>query len=197
MATINLFYNTKNYIEMRDMMKIKYADKNDWKEIKEIYLEAFPKSERKPFFVIKHSIKKGKTKILIATEDNYLQGFVMVIPYRDMVMVDYLAISSKIRSRGVGSKIMQEICRQFSNKKIVLLIERLEDHAENKEQRIMRRKFYFKNGFTSSGIFINGYSGNMEILNWGSKVSVQEYMDLQQYALGKLMFKLSGIELAI
>lgn len=189
--------STKNYIEMRDTMKIKYADKNDWKDIKEIYLKSFPKSERKPFFVIKHSMKKGKTKILIATEDNCLQGFVMIIPYHDMVMVDYLATSSKIRSRGVGSKIIQEICRQFCNKKIVLLIERLEDSAENRKQRIMRRKFYFKNGFTSSGIFINGYSGNMEVLNWGSKVSVQEYVDLQQYALGKLMFKLSGIELVV
>lgn len=114
-----------------------------------------------------------------------------------MVMVDYLAVSSKIRSHGTGSKIIREVCRYFSGQKIVLLIERLDDTAENKDQRIARRRFYFKNGFTSSDIYITGRSGNMEILNFGGAVSKQEYMQLQQYALGKLMFRLSGIRLAV
>ena len=168
-----------------------------WKEIKEIYFEAFPKSERKPFFAIRHSVKKGKAQLLTAMENGILQGFVMMIPYRDMLMVDYLAVSGKIRSQGTGSKILQEVCRHFSDIKIILLIERLDDSAKNKEQRIARRKFYFKNGFTSSEIYITGHSGNMEILNFGGMVSLQEYMDLQQYALGKLMFRMSGIRLAV
>ena len=130
-------------------------------------------------------------------ENGRVLGFVVVIPYKNMVMVDYLAVSSKIRSRGTGSKILQEVCGRFSDQKIVLLIERLDDTAENKEQRIARRRFYFKNGFTSSDIYIAGRSGDMEILNFGGTVSKQEYMDLQQYALGKLMFRLSGIKLAV
>ncbi|PWL70125.1 MAG: N-acetyltransferase [Clostridiales bacterium] len=169
------------------------ADQKPWKEIKEIYMEAFPKAERKPFSAIRRSVNKGKALLLTAMENEVLQGFVMAIPYKNMVMVDYLAVSSKIRSRGTGSRILQEICRYFSGKKIVLLIERLDDTAENKGQRIARRRFYFKNGFTSSGIYITGRSGNMEVLNFGGTVSVQEYMGLQQYALGKLMFRLSGI----
>ena len=130
-------------------------------------------------------------------ENGVLQGFIMVIPYKDMIMVDYLAVSGKIRSRGTGSKILQEVCRHFPDKKIVLLIERLDDNAENKEQRIARRKFYFKNGFTSSDIYIIGHSGNMEILNFSGTVSLQEYMDLQRYALGRLMFRMSGIRPAV
>ena len=177
-------------------MDILNVNQKPWKEIKEIYFEAFPKSERKPFFAIRHSVKKGKAQLLTAMENGILQGFVMAIPYKDMIMVDYLAVSGKIRSRGTGSKILQEVCRHFPDKKIVLLIERLDDNAENKEQRIARRKFYFKNGFTSSDIYITGHSGNMEILNYGGTVSPQEYMDLQQHALGKLMFLMSGIRLA-
>ena len=91
-----------------------------WKEIKEIYFEAFPKSERKPFFTIRHSVKKGKAQLLTAMENGILQGFVMMIPYRDMLMVDYLAVSGKIRSQGTGSKILQEVCRHFSDIKIIL-----------------------------------------------------------------------------
>ena len=178
-------------------MEILNANQKPWKEIKEIYMEAFPKAERKPFFTVRRSVNKGKSLLLTAMENEVLQGFVMAIPYKNMVMVDYLAVSSKIRSRGTGSKMMQEICRYCPGEKIVLLIERLDDTAENKDQRIARRRFYFKNGFTSSNIYITGRSGNMEILNFGGTVSKQEYMDLQQHALGKLMFRLSGIQLAV
>ena len=91
---------------------------------------------------------------------------------------------------------MQNVCRQYKDKKIVLLIERLDDKAENKEQRIARRKFYLKNGFTSSDIFITGASGGMEIMNFGEKVSEEAYIDLQKYALGTVMFRLSKIKVA-
>lgn len=178
-------------------MDILNMEQKPWNEIREIYMEAFPKAERKPFFAVRRSVNKGKALLLTAMENEILQGFVIAVPYKNMVMVDYLAVSSKIRSRGTGSKILQEVCGRFSDQKIVLLIERLDDTAKNKEQRIARRKFYFKNGFTSSGIYITGRSGNMEILSFGDAVSKQEYMDLQQYALGKLMFRLSGIKLAV
>lgn len=178
-------------------MEIRNAGEEQWGEIRQIYFEAFPKSERKPFVTVRRSVEKGKAQMLAALEEDTLLGFVMAIPYHDMVMVDYLAVSGNVRSQGTGSRIIQEVCRRFPDKRIVLLIERPDGTAENREQRISRRNFYLKNGFASSGIFITGYSGNMEILNWGGMVSWQEYMELQRYALGKLMFYLSGIRLAV
>lgn len=176
-------------------MEFKLLKEHQWKEIKKIYMEAFPKRERKPFFTLKHSVKKKKAIIMTASEGNQILGFVVLIPYKDMIMVDYLAVSSQIRSKGTGSYIMQNVCREFSDKKVVLLIERLDDSADNREQRIARRKFYLKNGFTSSDIFITGASGNMEIMNYGGKVTPENYMSLQKYALGKLFFKLSSIRI--
>jgi len=154
-------------------MEFKSLKEHQWKEIKKIYMEAFPKRERKPFFTLKRSVKKKKAVIMTASEENQILGFVVLIPYKDMVMVDYLAVSSRIRSKGTGSYIMQNVCREFSDKKIVLLIERLEDDADNRDQRIARRKFYLKNGFSSSGIFITGASGNMEIMNYGASCIIK------------------------
>lgn len=168
---------------------------NQWPEVKTIYLEAFPKAERKPYLSLRHSVRKGKAILMTASENNQLLGFTVLIPYRDMIMVDYLAVSSKIRSKGTGSYIMEQVCRQFADKKIVLLIERLDDAAENSSQRTARRKFYLKNGFTSSDLFISGTSGEMEILNYGGKVSQEEYLSLQKHALGSLFFKLSRIHI--
>lgn len=175
-------------------MKFTLAENQQWPEIKEIYLEAFPKRERKPYITLRRSVKKGKAVLMTATEENQLLGFVVLIPYEDMVMVDYLAVSSKIRSKGTGSYIMQNVCEKYAGKKIVLLIECLDDKAENREQRIARRKFYLKNDFTSSGIFIEGASGQMEIMNYGGRVSGEDYLRLQKHALGTLFFKLSKIK---
>ena len=159
------------------------AEEKQWKEIKTIYMEAFPKRERKPYFALRHSVKTKKAVVMAATEGEQVLGFIVLIPYKDMVMADYLAVSSKVRSRGTGSYIMQNVCRQYKDKKIVLLIERLDDKAE-------------KNGFTSSDIFITGASGEMEIMNFGEKVSEEAYIDLQKYALGTVMFRLSKIKVA-
>ena len=177
-------------------MEFTSVKKQQWSEIKEIYMEAFPKCERKPFFLLRQSIKRKKAVLAVAAEGNQLLGVTVFVVYKDMVMIDYLAVSSKIRSRGTGSRILEHICGQFPDKKIVLLIERVDDMAENCQQRTARRRFYLKNGFTSSGIFITGAGGDMEVLNYGGTVSQEEYMDLQRYALGKLFFRLSRIQLA-
>lgn len=166
-----------------------------WKQIKEIYMEAFPKRERKPFFSLRRSVNKGTASIFTAVEENTVLGFIVAIPYRDMVMVDYLAVSNKMRSKGTGSFILQNLCDFFSGKKIVLLIEKLDEQSKNQTQRIARRKFYLKNGFTSSGIFIHGASGEMEVLHYGSLITSEEYLSLQKHALGKLFFRLSGIKI--
>ena len=176
-------------------MKLMEVQKEQWGEIREIYLEAFPKRERKPFPVLRRSVRRGKMKVLAAVEDGVLQGFTAVIPWRDMVMVDYLAVSHKTRGKGTGSRIMQEVCRQYAGKRVVLLIERLDDQADNSAQRIARRRFYFNNGFTSAEIFTQGGGGEMEVLVHGGTVSPQEYLGLQKYALGKLLFCLSGIKI--
>lgn len=176
-------------------MEFTVIKKHQWAEIKEIYMEAFPKRERKPYVTLRHSVRTGKAVLMTATEGQRLLGFVVLIPYKNMVMVDYLAVSSKIRSKGTGSYIMQSLCRQYADKKIVLLIECLDEQADNQEQRIARRKFYVKNGFTSSGIFIEGASGKLEILKFGGEVSKEEYLDLQEHALGALFFKLSKIKI--
>ena len=82
---------------------------------KTIYMEAFPKRERKPYFALRHSVKTKKAVVMAATEGEQVLGFIVLIPYKDMVMADYLAVSSKVRSRGTGSYIMQNVCRQYKD----------------------------------------------------------------------------------
>lgn len=176
-------------------MKLVPVSENQWQMIQEIYLEAFPKAERKPFFMIKREVKRRKAQLLVAMDEDSLQGFTIVIPYKDKLMIDYLAISHYSRGKGIGSYIIQEICKQFPNKRIVLLIEQPDDKAKNQIQRLERRKFYLKNGFLSSDITINSTSGKMEVLNKGDKLLPKEYIELQKYTLGLICFKLAHIQI--
>lgn len=175
-------------------MEFTWIQPSQWPAVKEIYLEAFPKRERKPYGALKRSVQRGKAAVLTAVEDGCLLGFAVLIPYQDMVMVDYLAVSSRIRSKGTGSQFLGEAGRRYAGKKIVLLIERLDDAAENRAQRIARRSFYLKNGFASAGLFIDGASGEMEIMTYGGAVEREAYLRLQKHALGPLFFRLSGIK---
>ena len=158
-------------------------------------LGGFSKAGEKAVFYAEKICEKGKSSCDDSDRRRRPLGFTVLIPYKDMVMVDYLAVSSKIRSKGTGSYIIQNVCRHYAGKKIVLLIERLDDQAQNREQRVARRRFYLKNGFTSSDIFIEGVSGELEVLNYRGKVSQEDYICLQRYALGKLLFKLSKIKI--
>ena len=44
-------------------MEIKRICQSQWNDVKNIYMVAFPKSERKPFFFLKRALQKGKSEI--------------------------------------------------------------------------------------------------------------------------------------
>lgn len=174
-------------------MELLNVQGSQWEEVREIYLEAFPKRERKPFGMLKRGAARGKLEVLAAVEEHQLLGFTVLIPYNETVMVDYLAVSGAVRSHGTGSRILQAVLERFAGQRVMLLIEALDPQAENYAQRQARRRFYLKNNFTSSGVFPDGKSGKMELLNAGGTVSSAEYVAMMRYALGPVLFALSGI----
>lgn len=44
-------------------MEIKRICQSQWSDVKNIYMEAFLKAERKPFFLLKRAARKGKLEI--------------------------------------------------------------------------------------------------------------------------------------
>lgn len=163
-------------------MQIKPVDNSQWPAIQEIYKEAFPKSEQKPFFLLKRPVRSGKAQLWTAEEDGQLLGFLLADIWKDLVLVDYLAVSSKSRGKGTGSQLLQHV---------LLLIERLDDKAENSRQRIERRSFYLRNGFDGAGFCVEIGGGQMEVLRWGGPVTAEEYLGIQRHAMGGLLYRLS------
>ncbi|MEG1835683.1 MAG: GNAT family N-acetyltransferase [Oscillospiraceae bacterium] len=155
-------------------MTLANATQNDIEFIKKIYDEAFPKSEKKPFNVIEKKAEKGTVEILVIKNDKPL-GLVITAIYEDCVLIDYFAIDKNCRGNGVGSEAIRLIKEKYSGKKIFLEIERLDETAENNNQRIKRKNFYIKNGLVETGAFARAFGIPMEILSFGEKVTFEDY----------------------
>ena len=76
-------------------------------QIKRLYRAAFPRSERKPFEVILDKTKSGQMDLLAVEQDGFC-GLVITILHRDIVLLDYFAITPKRRGQGIGTQMVLE-----------------------------------------------------------------------------------------
>ena len=93
-------------------MEIKRICQSQWNDVKNIYMEAFPKEERKPFFFLKRAVRKGKSEIWVASESDVVAGFIVLIPYHDMILVEYAVKgpAAKYSVKYAGSMMISVSC---------------------------------------------------------------------------------------
>ena len=57
--------------------------------MKKTYLDSFPKSERKPFGLMKLKVRQGGMEFLVILEKGRSVGLAITVLYRDLVLLDY------------------------------------------------------------------------------------------------------------
>ena len=87
-------------------MQIEKATSRELRKIKKIYLEAFPKSERKPFRLMKQKAAEGIMEFLSIRERGKLTGLAITVLYKDMVLLDYFAIEKSFRGQNLGTEAL-------------------------------------------------------------------------------------------
>jgi hypothetical protein len=129
---------------MRDsFMNLKYVDYLESKQknrIKRLYLNSFPKDERFPFCILKHSIKNKKSVLYEALEDDKFIGMYYIVNCNKAVYLMYFAIDYAMRNKHYGSKILEDLKIKYGT--IFLSIEKPHDVESSN-----RKKFYLKNSF--------------------------------------------------
>lgn len=146
-----------------------------WLRIYRLYHSAFPRSERKPFSMIRAMQKKGKSDVWYCENDGKFVGLVVTINGSDKVLLDYLAVNKKCRGQGVGSELLRQMRQQYAGKGIFLEIETVRSTAENYEERKRRKRFYLSNGMTELGVFVELFGVEMELLGSDCKLTFDEY----------------------
>lgn len=152
--------------------------------MKRIYLEAFPRAERKPFLMMKRMAKKGKMEMLVLLDEGKTIGLAVTVRYQDIVLLDYFAIARSCRGKAYGSEALKMLKERYKEQRFILEIELPDEHAWNQNERIRRKKFYLRNGMLETGVKAWVFQVPMEVLTAGSPVTYEEYYELYEHTIG-------------
>lgn len=167
------------------MELIKAVTKKERELVKELYLKAFPKEERKPFDLIVQGQEQGVADILYIDDEGEFCGLAIPVIDKDIVLLVFFAITDNKRSGGYGSKALKMIMEKYKGKRFILEIEDTAADAENKEQRIRRKNFYIKNGLIATGFMINIMEVDMEVLGNTTDITFEEHRHVYENAFGR------------
>ena len=144
-------------------------------QIKKIYISSFSKKDRMPFKMMIMMSYSWNTDFLSFYDEDTLLGFVYMATIRKITFVMFLAVDENLRSKGYGSRILDEIQALHPDNKIIITIEPCVEDAEDMEQRLRRKKFYASNGYLETGYFIKLGSKEQEIIIKNGMFSKREF----------------------
>ena len=158
---------------------------SDWRKIKKLYMQAFPASERKPFFVIKRQCKRNLSDVLLIEDNKDFIGLAITMNGEDIVLLDYYAIDESKRSKGYGAAALKLLQEKYSRYRFFLETEIQDETADNAQERKRRKAFYLRNGMRELNIYIKLFGVDMELLGYNDAVTFEDYKNLYINNLGE------------
>lgn len=168
-----------------ELLNIQTNGKKYKEEIFALYEEAFPPEEKKPRELLETLAEQGKMELLAVVEEGKFIGLAMNMLSGPRALLDYFAIAPEYRSHGYGGRVIRELLKRFRNQKYIFEIEMQDANAENAVDRKRRKEFYLRNGLKETGLFVNVYTTDFELLTPDGKLTFQEYTDMLEAILGK------------
>ncbi len=122
-------------------------------QLRSIYLDSFPPSERDDFQNVVARIVDGSRWLSTVEQAGELLSFAIVVPLADTHVhyLEYIATAEKARGKGVGSVLLKFVCAHLRSLGHItgLLLEVESERAGPEEERLLRRRrveFYKRHG---------------------------------------------------
>lgn len=140
----------------------------DFKEKEKLYAlnnEAFPKEERIPSDKMLTLLQELNCDAW-AFYDEVFVGFAILLSDVELQMayLSYFAIEGVYRSKGYGGTALAKLAEVYGGHQIVLDMERMDENADNYNQRLRRLVFYEKNGFRRAYVGFKYFKMDLEIM---------------------------------
>lgn len=146
------------------------------KAVKEIYTASFAKKDRMPFVMMQLMACLPSTEFLSFYDADTLCGFVYMATLLRISFVMFFAVDERLRSKGYGSRILDAVQAQRPNDKHIITIERCDEtDAPDIEDRIRRKRFYLRNGYSETGYMIKLGNAEQEIIIKNGEFDKQEF----------------------
>ena len=136
----------------------------DWLRLRTLYHSAFPAEERKPFSIIRRMFREGRADIWCILADARFAGFATTVNGGDLILVDYFAVSKKLRGRGIGRAAMECLLSLYAHRGVFLEIESPDRPGLDQERRKKRKEFYLSCGYEELGVKAKVFGVYMELL---------------------------------
>lgn len=166
----------------------------EFSKVKQLYNKAFPAEERAPFLMLVLNSRKKSVDFWSVSCNGQWAGLLYVVNYRDLSYLFYLAVDEKLRGNGIGSAVLKSAQNLYSGRRLFLAIEQLDENAENYDERLRRKNFYIRNGFSELGHKLREGRVIYEILGIGGEVTAAEYKALITGFAGSIITKLFTME---
>lgn len=149
-----------------------------WLALRRLYRKAFPKYEQKPLWLVWKVMKQNKADVWVAMQGRSFAGLAITMNGDDLILLDYLAVSEKLRGTGVGTKMLRCLQQIYQGKRFFLEIENVYEESPEREMRLRRKHFYLKNDMKEMKIMVNAFGAELEILTHDCQVSYEDYFKL-------------------
>lgn len=154
--------------------------------LERLYLKTFPESERKPFSLMLQKSREGIMELLaIEEETGAFLGLAITILYKDLVLLDYFAVSPTMQGQNIGSRALRLLQERYTGKRFFLEIEDPREHAPNQEERIRRKAFYLRNNMTVMPYYVKLFGVPMQIMTNGTEISYEEYHEIYRESFSR------------
>jgi GNAT superfamily N-acetyltransferase len=178
---------------MLQVQKITRESK-DLDVVKALYFSAFPESEQAPMEFLLQKAEEDYVRFSAYYDEGVFVGLSYTITREDLTYLLYMAVSGSIRSKGYGTQILSCIKEFRPDNRIILNIDPTDESAANNEERIRRRNFYIRNGYSPSNIVIEMNGNTFDVLSSGA-CTADEFRVLFKKYLGADLFDYYGTKI--
>lgn len=162
----------------------KISTLSDWLRVYRLYRRAFPKYERKPFFMILRTRARGNADVWVIGKGRSFAGLAITMQNGELVLLDYFAVSEAQRGTGIGGEALRLLRQAYRGKRLFLEIESTQTEAENLPERLRRKQFYLRNGLTEMHTLVELFGVEMELLGFDCTLTFAEYSELYSRVIG-------------
>ena len=91
-------------------MELKFVDIDDYrKQVKHLFVTAFPREERPPMWMLTRRCRQGKARVRAVVDSGRFVGLTYVIGDDRVKTLMFLAIDESARDGGYGSAILKKV----------------------------------------------------------------------------------------
>lgn len=150
-----------------------HGDKKAMEQAHSLYLQAFPKSERVPWWVLRLLSRREGIDLTAWMDKDVFCGFTCSVTVDGLYFPVFFAVNEALRGKGYGSQILTQIRQAHS--RVSLNVEVLDPSAPNYPERQRRFAFYQKNGFVDTHYHVWEVGGKFRILSTQPEVDEKQY----------------------